>query len=132
MSILTKRVLESESMRFVSLWSDLMCRTTEITRKYIREVSGEFPWSSQGDIIEGLKLYRDYLRLLHKDIEDLVTECGYEDFPEFPKIIIKKSTKVDDSAEHVWVEPFTIVQQELDSHAEKIINICINVCGKED
>lgn len=132
MNDLDKKVLESEGLRFVSLWSDLMCRTTAITRKCIREVSEEVPWSSQSDIIEGLQLYRDYLQLLHQDIEDLVTECGHEEFPEFPEIQIKKSSKVSKDGEYVYVEPFLKVQQQMDEHAARIINICIESTGKED
>ncbi len=132
MDVLDKQVLESEGLRFVSLWSDLMCRTTAITRKCMCEVSEELAWSSQSDIMAGLELYRDYLRLLHQDIKDLVTECGCQDFPEFPEIQIKKSTKIREGGEYVWVEPFLNAQQKMDDHAAKIINICIEGSGKED
>ncbi len=127
-----KHILENEGLRFVSLWSDLMCRTTTITRKCIREVVEEVAWSSQDDIIEGLTLYRDYLRLLHQDIKDLVTDCGVKEFPDFPEIVIKKSTKFREGSDYVWVEPFLKVQQKMDEHAGKIINICIDATGKED
>lgn len=97
----------------------------------MQEVGGELAWSWEEDIIDRLRSYRSYLRLLHQDIKDFAADCGRRDFPEFPEVIIKKSKRAIKGAEQVLVAPFLDVQECLDAHAQKLINICINAFQDE-